>query len=164
MISPRRSLALSALFLAACSSNSETQGPAGPANGDDAGAGTSIDAGPDSALAPTPASLPTANDAGDDSGDTGVIVGGSRPAAVHVPPSYKSGVAMPLVVMLHGYTASGPLEELYLGITPLADSRGFSSTRVPGRHDRRARQPLLERVQRVLRLRPAPHRRVDLPE
>jgi polyhydroxybutyrate depolymerase len=52
-------------------------------------------------------------------------IGGDRPAILHVPPSYKPGTAMPLVVMLHGYSASGILEEYYLQLTPLSDSRGF---------------------------------------
>ena len=32
---------------------------------------------------------------------------------------------MPLVLMLHGYTANGALQEGYFKITPLAESRGF---------------------------------------
>ena len=52
-------------------------------------------------------------------------IGGSRPVSVHVPPTYVPGTAMPLVIMLHGYTATGALEEAYLQLTPLADSRGF---------------------------------------
>lgn len=52
-------------------------------------------------------------------------LGGDRPVSVHVPPSYTPGVPMPLVVMLHGYSASGALEEFYLGFTATSDSRGF---------------------------------------
>lgn len=53
------------------------------------------------------------------------VIGGDRPVSVHVPPGYVPGTPTPLVVMLHGYTASGDLEEVYLQLTPLADSRGF---------------------------------------
>jgi polyhydroxybutyrate depolymerase len=52
-------------------------------------------------------------------------VGGSRPVTVHVPPSYAKGTALPLLIMLHGYGASGAIEEAYLQLTPLADSLGF---------------------------------------
>jgi polyhydroxybutyrate depolymerase len=55
---------------------------------------------------------------------TGTI-GGSRPVTVHAPPSYSACTAAPLVVMLHGYAASGALEETYLGLTAQADARGF---------------------------------------
>ncbi len=67
---------------------------------------------------------PRAEGSAEDAGDAGPI-GGSRPVSVHVPPSYEKGTPMPLVIMLHGYSASGSLEELYLQLTPLADSRGF---------------------------------------
>jgi polyhydroxybutyrate depolymerase len=51
--------------------------------------------------------------------------GGDRPVNLHVPRSYKCGTKAPLVMMLHGYTASGFLEEAYLGITPVSEKRGF---------------------------------------
>jgi polyhydroxybutyrate depolymerase len=56
--------------------------------------------------------------------DTGPI-GGDRPVVVHVPPGYNACVAAPLVVMLHGYTATGALEESYLRLTAQSDARGF---------------------------------------
>ena len=52
-------------------------------------------------------------------------VGGSRPVHLHVPSSYQPGQAVPLVMMLHGYSVSGPLEELYLQLTPQSDAHGF---------------------------------------
>lgn len=60
-----------------------------------------------------------------DGGACGPIGGNRRPVTVHVPPSYSPGTPMPLVVMLHGYTASGALEESYLQLTAQADARGF---------------------------------------
>ena len=50
---------------------------------------------------------------------------GSRSTEVHVPPGYKQGTPTPLVVMLHGYSVPGGLEELYLDLKPLADEHGF---------------------------------------
>ncbi len=52
-------------------------------------------------------------------------IGGDRPVTVRVPPSYKAGTPAPLVIMLHGYSASGLLEEIYLGLNALSDARGF---------------------------------------
>jgi polyhydroxybutyrate depolymerase len=52
-------------------------------------------------------------------------IGGDRPVDVHVPPGYTKGVPAPLVILLHGYTASGALEEAYLNLTAEADARGF---------------------------------------
>jgi polyhydroxybutyrate depolymerase len=51
--------------------------------------------------------------------------GGDRPTTLHVPKSYQCGTPAPLVVMLHGYSASGAIEELYLGLTKQADDKGF---------------------------------------
>ena len=44
---------------------------------------------------------------------------------VHVPASYVAGVATPLVILLHGYSASGALQDLYFGLTAVSDKRGF---------------------------------------
>jgi len=57
--------------------------------------------------------------------DTGGAIGGDRPVDVHVPPTYTPGTALPLVMMLHGYSADAQEEEIYLGITAQADKRGF---------------------------------------
>jgi len=70
----------------------------------------------------TPASSPA--DGGADSGDEPTF-GGDRPVTVHVPPAYVAGVPAPLVILLHGYGASGALQDLYFGLTPVSDARGF---------------------------------------
>lgn len=52
----------------------------------------------------------------------------ARPAqdyAVHVPPAYVEGTPMPLVILLHGYGASGAIQEAYMQFQPLADEYGF---------------------------------------
>jgi polyhydroxybutyrate depolymerase len=115
--------ALPFLFIAACSHDSESRGPA-PADAGGSTADGSDDAGESDA---GPSSPDTGNDddasRGDDA-DAGPI-GGNRPVSVHVPPGYVPGTPAPLVVMLHGYSASGAVEESYLNITAQSDARGF---------------------------------------
>ena len=42
-----------------------------------------------------------------------------------MPKSYTGATAVPLVVLLHGYTANGALQEFYFKLQPLAEERGF---------------------------------------
>ncbi|AUX39854.1 uncharacterized protein SOCE26_012490 [Sorangium cellulosum] len=42
-----------------------------------------------------------------------------------MPSSYEEGTPTPLVILLHGYTASGSLQEAYFALQPLAEERGF---------------------------------------
>lgn len=48
-----------------------------------------------------------------------------RPYQLKVPRGYDATKPTPLLVMLHGFSASGPLEELYLNFSALADKRTF---------------------------------------
>jgi polyhydroxybutyrate depolymerase len=48
-----------------------------------------------------------------------------RPFALHIPTGFKADTALPLVIMLHGYTSSGYGEESYLKITAESDKKGF---------------------------------------
>jgi polyhydroxybutyrate depolymerase len=52
------------------------------------------------------------------------VIGGERPVTVVVPSSYD-GSPTPLVVLLHGYGASAVLQDIYFGLSALAESRGF---------------------------------------
>jgi polyhydroxybutyrate depolymerase len=59
-----------------------------------------------------------------------------RPRDVFVPSSYDGSVAVPLVVLLHGYTTSGDMAESYLGLQPLAEERGFLYAHPDGSKDK----------------------------
>ena len=48
-----------------------------------------------------------------------------RPYDVFVPTGYDAAAPTPLVLLLHGYTASGDIQEAYFQFEPLAESRGF---------------------------------------
>jgi polyhydroxybutyrate depolymerase len=49
----------------------------------------------------------------------------ARPYTLHVPTGYDPGKPTPLVVMFHGYSASGALEEAYFGLTVTSDAHDF---------------------------------------
>lgn len=73
--------------------------------------------------------------AGGDAGSAGGVAaegafdpdpfGGARPASLYVPGGYKPGEALPLVVLLHGYGASGAIQEILFGLRKVADERNF---------------------------------------
>ncbi len=114
-------LAALALLLFACGSSSSSSAPTG-----DAGGGTDATAtGPDAGGGGDGAATGDGAAAGDGAATDDGGIGGSRPVAVHVPPSYVQGTPMPLVIMLHGYSVTSKIEETYLKLTPLADARGF---------------------------------------
>lgn len=54
-------------------------------------------------------------------------LGGDRPAKLVLPPSYTPGTAYPLVVLLHGYSVTGEIQDLYLGLSPAASAKGIIS-------------------------------------
>ena len=49
----------------------------------------------------------------------------ARPYQTHIPSTYDGARALPLVVLLHGYGASGSVQAAYLGFTGLSESRNF---------------------------------------
>jgi polyhydroxybutyrate depolymerase len=55
---------------------------------------------------------------------------------VEVPSGYKPGIPAPLLIMLHGYSIGGVVEELYLHLAPLADQNGFLYAHPNGTIDR----------------------------
>jgi polyhydroxybutyrate depolymerase len=55
---------------------------------------------------------------------------------VYIPEGYDPKTPAPLVVLLHGYAATGLLEELYLRLRPLADELGFLYAFPDGTTDR----------------------------
>jgi len=77
----------------------------------------------------------TVVDAGNDAGnaplDAGVADAGRdplvlmRPFDVTVPVGYRAGQPVPLVVVLHGYTATAQVQDAYFGVSRLAQQRTF---------------------------------------
>ena len=61
---------------------------------------------------------------------------------VTVPSHYNSATPTPLIVLLHGYTSSGPQQDAYMGFSKLADKYGFlfvapSGNKEPGGNESR---------------------------
>ena len=52
-------------------------------------------------------------------------VGGKRPAKVFLPKGWDGCKKFPLVILLHGYSASGTVQDIYLGISAGRDKHGF---------------------------------------
>jgi polyhydroxybutyrate depolymerase len=52
-------------------------------------------------------------------------VGGERPTPVYVPSGYVAGSQLPLVILLHGYSVSGTIQESYFALKAQAELRGF---------------------------------------
>ena len=111
-----RSLALvstSFVLVAACSSNP-------PASSGGAGSGGTGGTG----------------GAGGQGGEAGeLVVGGDRPVTVHVPPGLDPAKPSPLVILLHGYSASGLVQELLFQLKPQADKHGFLYAHPDGTFD-----------------------------
>ncbi len=124
-------IALCLLFTGAC--DDASSGPDAAAVADVASdAETAADPGPDAADAAVDAAL------GTDSTDTPEIapvpwgpdnpaqaIGGARPVTPVLPDAYDPEVAWPLVIVLHGYTASGGVQDLYFGTSERGRELGF---------------------------------------
>ena len=104
---------LSALLIAACSSGAATTSTSS--------ASTSGSTGGSSGSTTSTGAASGGADAGTDAGP----IGGDRPVNVIVPAGYTPGKAAPLLILLHGYSASGAIEDAYLGVAAEADKRGF---------------------------------------
>jgi len=56
---------------------------------------------------------------------TDFTAGGDRPVLVKVPPTYDAATPAPLVILLHGYGATGAVQNSYFGLEPVALENGF---------------------------------------
>ena len=53
------------------------------------------------------------------------VVSSGRPYSKFVPSSYSRGTSVPLVVLLHGYGATGAIQESYMKFEAVAEQNGF---------------------------------------
>jgi polyhydroxybutyrate depolymerase len=108
------SLVSAVFLLAACGDDSSSGGSGGTGGETTGGQGGG-----------TGGEVASGGSGGSGGGATGTTVGGNRPVEVIVPSSYDEAVATPLLILLHGYSADGPVQDLYFGFTEMAEERGF---------------------------------------
>ncbi len=61
--------------------------------------------------------------------------GGSRPVQVYVPNGYTDSKPAPLLILLHGYSAGGLIEDLYLNLRASAEKYGMLYAHPEGKVD-----------------------------
>lgn len=108
-------LTAAALLVVACSDDSSSQTSDAPTTSPSTTA--VVDSTTESTVAPTtvqPTVPPTLPPNFDD-----------RPFDVFVPSGYDAATAAPLVILLHGYGASGAIQNIYFNMQPQAEARGF---------------------------------------
>ena len=92
---------------------------------------TSGDAAPDSAS--------VADTRVDETGEAGATsdftVGGARPTTVIVPPSLGAFTPAPVLILLHGYSATGAIQDSYMGLASEAAAHGILYTHPDGTVD-----------------------------
>ena len=52
-------------------------------------------------------------------------LGGDRPAPYYLPDTYTPEKSWPMLILLHGYSASGAVQNMYLGVSKHVDEREF---------------------------------------
>jgi polyhydroxybutyrate depolymerase len=119
---------------ASCSSSANDSSPTS-----DAGAASSQDGSLASDASPSDSSSAGAWSPDATNADAAAIVA-ARPYHLHVPPKYDSAKATPLVVMFHGYGATGDGEELYFDITETSDAQTFLYAYADGTLDSKAKR------------------------
>lgn len=116
--------ACSMIFAAGCGSDDESSAT------DDAGPNPDVQSKADAGDA-------SSEDAGGDAPawDPSDPLGGDRPAKVVLPDDYDTSRSWPLVVLLHGYSATGPLQDAYFGLSRRGTDRGFITVLPNGTED-----------------------------
>jgi polyhydroxybutyrate depolymerase len=66
--------------------------------------------------------------------------GGDRPVSVRVPAGYDGTTPRPLLLMLHGYATGGPIIDIYVKMTSIADAHGFFYVAPNGTRDSQGNQ------------------------
>jgi polyhydroxybutyrate depolymerase len=85
------------------------------------------------AATPMASTLPTPADTA--TPEPGLVVGGDRPVTVHVPSSYDANQPAPLLIVLHGYSGTGPGVDEYFHLASAADARGYVTAYPDGTTD-----------------------------
>ena len=115
-------LTLASVALVACSSTDDS--PSGTTSTSGGGGSASSTASTGSGSEST-GSTSAAGGGASAGACTGTTFGDDRPVKLHVPSAYSCDKGAPLVILLHGYSATSAIQESYLNITAESDKRGF---------------------------------------
>jgi polyhydroxybutyrate depolymerase len=130
-------LSLTSAGLAACSSDPGGTSTTTTGSGGGSGGSTASSSTASTATSSTASASSSTSGTGGASAFacTETKFGDDRPVTLHVPKAYACNKGAPLVIMLHGYTATSAVEELYLHITAESDKRGFLYAHPDGTKD-----------------------------
>lgn len=117
-------LAVPALLLAACSSGGDSAATATSATSTTVAATTAATDAPVTEV-PTTDVVTTEAPTTDAPITTGPDLTAGRPYTVFTPSTYDGSTPMPLIILLHGFGATGAIQEAYFRLEPLAESKGF---------------------------------------
>lgn len=129
--------------LIGCSSGADTATEAAPAAPTTVAPSVTTEAAPTTVAATTTTAAATTTAAPETTTPettTTVDLTADRPFEVFVPSGYDEATATPLVILLHGYSASGDGQEAYFQFQPLAEERGFLYVHPDGLKDPRSNQ------------------------
>src|SRR5438445_13801517 len=76
---------------------------------------------------------PAADLAQPSTSDGGLVA--DRPYHFKVPAGYDKSKPTPLVILLHGYSASGLVQDIYFGLSKIVDAKGFLYAYPDGTYD-----------------------------
>ncbi len=124
------------------SKGGEGGGGAGTTNGGGggAGAGTSSSGGATASGGAGGSGGSTGSGGTMTTSTTEVVIGGNRPVKMYIPESYDGSKAVPLAILLHGYGASGAIQETYFALKNVAAERGFIYAVADGTKDATGKQ------------------------
>jgi polyhydroxybutyrate depolymerase len=114
-------LSLAVGLAPACSSSSDANGT--PPTGGDASTGS--DSGADAQAGDSSSLIDGGADARDAAANDASSIILARPYTLKVPSGYDASKPTPLLVMFHGYSATGAIEESYFRIGDVVDAHGF---------------------------------------
>lgn len=135
MVAPMmRSLVVAVLFTIACGDDTTSPGGSGGAGAapSDGGGGSGSTGGG--------GAIGGQGGAGGSGGEGGAttmdfVAGGDRPVTVHLPTGYDPNVPTPLLILLHGYSASGALQDAYFHMADAAAASGLVFAAPDGEKD-----------------------------
>lgn len=115
----RSFILVTALAALAIACGDDASSPAGPRDSATSSAGEASPGGSSNDAGPSDGGVPT----GSGIVENDFVAGGDRPVNVRVPDHYDPGVPLPLLILLHYYSAIGTREDNYFHMSAVANDR-----------------------------------------